>query len=221
MKGEKGGTVKVNNLIPQVLLLLLFAGCATTTERQTTAQSEVLKGAPVVYIHPLSIEPYKNASIGIPSFMVPDNMGDEQAERVAGLFKDVFLGKRTFPQVKQINGSYGDFQQALDAGRRAGTDLVMAGIINYALEGTELGGARVEVAVRLLNVETGNTVWYIGQNMDQPMDYPDTGFFNRALESLSPPPIKKSNGGQVLANMMVQIAVDMADVIAGNRYVKR
>jgi hypothetical protein len=148
-------------------------------------------------------------------------MDKRRAEQVAGLFKDVFLGKRVFPAVKQLSGFYGDSQQAIEAGRKAGTDLVLAGSVNYAMEGTELGGARVEVAIRLLNVETGNTVWYIGQNMDQPMDYPDNSFLNRALSSMSPPPIRRANGGSALANMLSQIAVDMADVISGSRYVRR
>ncbi len=213
--------MSIKNVIILLALVFLLPGCATMTERQSMAQSEVRKGAPVVYVHPMSIKPYKNASIGIPSFIVPDNMGPVQAEQVAGLFRDVFLGKRTFPRVKQIKGAYGDFQQAIEAGKRAGTDLVLAGIVNYALEGTELGGARVEMVIRLLNVESGNTVWSIGQNMDQPMDFPDTGFLQRAVASLSMAPIKRANAGQVLENMIAQIAVDMADVIAGSRYVKR
>lgn len=213
--------MKTNKSITLLALILVFAGCATATQRQSTAQSEVRKGAPVVYLHPMSLAPYKDASVGILSFTVPENMGEAQAERVAGLFKEIFLGKRVFSKIMQIKGGYGDLQQAVDAGRRAGTDLVLAGAVSYALEGTELGGARVEMAVRLLNVETGNTVWYIGQNMDQPMDYPDMGFFHRAAASLSPPTVKRSNGSQVLANMMAQIAVDMADVMGGARYVKR
>jgi hypothetical protein len=57
--------------------------------------------------------------------------------------------------------------------------------------------------------------------MDQPVAYPDMGFFQRAFASLSRPSIKPSNSGQVLENMLAQIAVDMADVIGGARYVKR
>lgn len=211
----------MKNLLIPIALIFLCAGCATSTQRQMTTQAKVLKKPPVVYVRPLSLEPYKNSSVGIPSFMVPDNMDEQQAERVAGLFKEILLGKRTFPKVKQIRGTYGDFQQAVEAGRRSGTDLVLAGIVNYAIEGTELGGARVEVDIRLLNVKTGNTVWYIGQSMDQPMDYPDPGMLRRALDSLSPPQIKRSNGGQVLVNMMAQIAVDMADVLGGSQYVRR
>jgi hypothetical protein len=213
--------MRINHIVILLGLLLIMAGCATTTQKQATSLSGVRKGPPVVYVHPLSLAPYKNASIGIPAFIVPDNMGALKAEQVAGLFRDVFLGKRTFLQVKQINGAYGDFPQAIEAGRRAGTDLVLAGVVNYALEGTEFGGARVEVAIRLLNVATGNTVWSIGQSMDQPVAYPDMGFFQRAFASLSLPPIKPSNSGQVLENMLAQIAVDMADVIGGARYVKR
>ena len=203
------------------LLLLTTSGCATVTEKQSTAQAKIERGVPVVYIHPASLDLYRQSSICIPPFWVPSPMAEEQAGRIAGLFKDVLLGQRTFPTVKLVSQTYGDLEQAIEVGRQAGTDLVLAGTVNYAVEGTELGGARVELAVRIINVGTGNTVWYIGQNMDQPMDYPDNSLLHRATNSLSPPPVRRANGGPALANMLSQIAVDMANVMAGARTVRR
>lgn len=211
----------IKNFFSLCIILLISTGCATVTERTSTSQVKLEKGQPVVYIHPASLDPYRAASLCIPPFLVPDSMSHNQAERIASLFKEVFLGKRTFPKIKQTSTRYGSSQQAVEIGRREESDLVLAGSVNYAIEGTELGGARVEIALRIINTESGNTVWYIGQNMDQPLDYPDNSLFTRTIQSLSPSPIRKANGGPALANMLSQIAVDMADVIGGSLYVRR
>ena len=209
------------NIFVLSLLLIIITGCATVTERESSAQVKIAKGRPVIYVHPASLEPYTQASICIPAFVVPSHMDKNQAGRIAGLFKEVFLGKRTFPKVKQMLEKYGNNQQAIEIGKRAGTDLVLAGTVNYALEGTELGGARVELDIRILNVASGNTVWYISQNMDQPIDYPNNSLLSRTIQSLSPPTIKRANGGPAVANMLSQIAVDMADIMAGSQSVRR
>ena len=142
-------------------------------------------------------------------------------QRIAALYQDALLGKAAFPTVKVLTTPYGNFNEAMAAGRSAATDLVLAGKINYAVEGTELGGSRLDVTVRLLNVNTGQTVWHIGQAMDQPYDYPKTDLLHRLSSSLGPPPIKRPLGAPVLTNMLAQSAVDMTDVLLGSRYVRR
>ena len=152
-----------------LLAAYLMTGCASVTEKSSSIQVEVNKGAPVVYIHPLDSRAYQQASVGVPPFILPANMDERMGAGIAALFKDVLLGKQTFPRVKVINDFYGDFEEAMAVGRKHGTDLILAGRVNYALEGTELGGARLDLSIRLLNVNTGKTVWHIGQAMDQPM----------------------------------------------------
>ncbi|MDH4321422.1 MAG: hypothetical protein OEV73_07990 [Desulfobulbaceae bacterium] len=199
-----------------MLLLLLplvaASGCAKTV--RPTVQP--LKGAPVVYIHPMT-DTYRQAKLGVLPFQVPAGMGEAQAHGVAGLFKDVLLGKRTFPVVKQLTTPTGDSAQAVEFGRANDCDLVLLGSLDYAMSGGDLGGARVGVSVRLLSVKTGNTVWYLSQGMDQPMDYPDTGMVNRFVDALSMPAYRGSNGAPTVANMLARIAVDMAEVFAGAR----
>jgi hypothetical protein len=152
---------------------------------------------------------------------MPGNMTKEQGEGVAMLFKDVLLGKQTFPKVIRIEASYRDIQEALALGRKAKVDLLLAGKINYALEGTQFGGGRVEVSTRLLNVHTGNTVWYIEQSMDQPVAYPKNSTLSRFVAAFNPPEIKPSQVGPVVPNMLAQVARDMSEVMAGARSVSR
>lgn len=203
------------------IVLGWLVGCSTAVERNSTAQVSVDKGMPVVYIHPEDISAYQQASVGVLPFLLPNGLNPEVGVGIGALYKDIFLGKQTFPKVTLIDRSYGSFDEAIVAGREKGMDLVLAGKVNYMLEGTELGGTRVDISVRLLNVTTGATVWYIGQNMDQPMDYPKTDLFNTLLNSTFIQPIRRPAGAPVLTNMFAQSAVDMADVIGGARYVKR
>lgn len=209
----------MRNFVLMLVVLVLGAGCAGR-QPGSTLYVEPRKGSPVVYIHPLQ-NTYQEATLGVLPFRVPENVAAEQGLRVAALFKDVLLGKRAFTVVRQLSQPYGDLDDAAARGKAAGVDLVLAGQVHYAIGGTELGGARVAVAVRLLNVHSGNTVWYIEQAVDQPMDYPDTGFWNRLVESFGIPEVRPSTGAPPVPNMLARIAVDMAEVMAGAGTVSR
>lgn len=204
-----------------LLAVWSLGGCATATERRSSAEVPVQKGAPVVYIHPLEAETYAHASVGVLPFLLPESMDPKMGRRIAALYQDALLGKAAFPTVKVLATPYGDFNEALAVGRSAATDLILAGKINYAVEGTELGGSRLDVTVRLLNVNTGKTVWHIGQAMDQPYDYPKTDLLHRLSTAVGAPPTKRPLGAPVLTNMLAQSAVDMTDVMIGSRYVRR
>jgi len=201
-----------------VLTAFLLAGCAPAQKNWASQPVEVRKNSPVVFIYP-EVNTYQEATVGVLPFQVPGNMTREQGEGVAMLFKDVLLGKQAFPKVLFLEAPYRDIEEALAIGRKAKVDLVLAGKINYVLEGTQFGGGRVEVATRLLNVHTGNTVWYIEQSMDQPVAYPKSSTFSRFVAAFNPPEIKPSQGGSLVANMLAQVAFDLTEVMAGARSV--
>lgn len=210
--------MRKNILVGFIVFFLI--GCAPSQKNWANQPVEVKKNSPVVLIYP-EINTYQKATVGILPFQVPGKMTPEQGEGVAMLFKDVLLGKQAFAKVVGIAEPYRDIREALARGREAKVDLVLAGKVNYALEGTAFGGGRVEVSTRLLNVHTGNTVWYIEQSMDQPMAYPKGSTFDLFLAAFNPPEIKPSQAGPVVPNMLVQIAFDMAEVMAGARSVSR
>jgi len=206
-------------------MLCWLSACAVVDGERSrtgsTIQVRPHKGAPVVYIHPRDHESYRRATVGVLPFRVPANQQPEQGAALGALFRDILLAKEIFPSVRQLPQYYGDFDQAIEYGRRAGVDLVLAGDLHRALDATELGGARAAVSVRLINVHTGNTVWHISQAMDQPVDHHDAGIWNRFKESFSPPVIRPSQGAPPLPNMLAAIAVDMAEVMAGAGAVRR
>jgi len=202
-----------------MVLLILSAGCALKTDR-SSQPVPIRKNSPVVYIHPLD-NIYHEASVGVLPFAVPDNFGKDQGRRIAELFKDILLGKRSFPKVRLIEGGGDNPEAAMERGRHAGVDLVMVGRIHHALEGSEFGGARLEAAIKLLNVRTGNTVWYIEHSLDQPMDFPKVSTLRNFFASFNPPPVRPSHGAPAMPNMLAKAAVDTANIIAGARTVQR
>jgi len=207
----------------EMIILVVCVACAACAPKQSNwanAPVAVKKNSPVVYIYP-EVNSYQEATVGVLPFQMPANMRMEQGAGVAMLFKDVLLGKQAFPRVLRLDEGYDDIPAAIALGRKAKVDLVLAGKVNYALEGSQFGGGRVEVSTRLVNVRTGNTVWYIEQSMDQPMDYPENSTWSRFVSSFNPPETRASQSGPVLANMLVQIAFDMGEVIAGAKSVSR
>ncbi len=202
-----------------ILLLsvsVLCVGCGTRRPDHV----DVRTGAPVVHIYPMGGE-YRQGSALVLPFQVPAEMDPAYGERVGLLFHEVFLSKQTFHTVKTSNKYYGDIEEALSIGRRLGADLVVAGRVNYGMGGGQLGGSRVDVSLRVVNVHTGNTVWYLSQVMDQLMDHPDVSLPMRFLSIFNVPRIKTSAGAASMPNMLAHIAVNMSDVMGGDRLVER
>ncbi|ADH86389.1 hypothetical protein [Desulfurivibrio alkaliphilus] len=204
-----------------LLLVLLLASCGAKQQQPGSIYVPPVKGAPVVYLHPAEPGHYRQATVGVLPFRVPANHEAAQGEALAALFRDVLLAKEVFPRVVTSRRPYGDFEDAIAQGRQAGVDLVLAGRLHRALDATELGGARAEMSIRLINVHSGNTVWHIAQAMDQPVDHHDVGTWNRIRESFSLPPIRPSRGAPPLPNMLAVMAEDMSEVLKGARQVPK
>ncbi len=199
-----------------LLLLSILVGCGTLAPYHV----DIRTGSPVVHIYPMGGEYQQGTALVLP-FLVPAEMDPEYGERVGLLFHEVFLSKQTFQTVKKSYSYYRDMDEALEIGRRHGVDLLVAGRINYAMGGGQMGGSRVDVSLRVVNVHTGNTVWYMSQVMDQLMDHPDVSLPVRFMSIFSVPRIKTSAGAAAVPNMLAHIAVDMSDVMAGQRMVQR
>lgn len=194
-------------------MVFLTISC-TSVKTGRTPEGSIQKDAPVVYIHPVA-NIYQGATVGILPFIMPSNLPRTKGEGVAEIFKDILLGKRAFTRIKRLEGDYHTANDAIEIGRRNKVDLVLAGQVNYALAGTDVGGSMVDISVRLLNVDSKNTIWYVEQTMKEPLRCPKVDFLSRLKGSVSPPPILQPDSSQVVPNMVAKIAMDMADVFAG------
>ncbi|MCB2182839.1 MAG: hypothetical protein KQH63_12470 [Desulfobulbaceae bacterium] len=200
-----------------LLLLSLLVGCAG---HAASDRAEIETGSPVVYIHPMTAD-LGQASVVILPFNVPPGIDIREGEKVGALFQDVLLGKQAFRTVKMVNQHYGTLDEAARLAGEAGADLALAGKIQYLLSGAKLGEARVDVSVRVIDVRSGNTVWYIEQTVDQRLDYPDLSFKKRLADIFSTPALRSSEGAPTVPNMLVHIALDISDVMAGSRAVAK
>jgi hypothetical protein len=194
----------------------MASGCAIKEADHVAVRT----GSPVVHIYPLGGQ-YEQASALVLPFQVPDGTNPSYGQQVGALFHEIFLSKQTFTEVRFDERFYGNIDEAMEMGRQAGVDLVVAGRINYVMSGGQLGGARVDVSLRLLNVKSGNTVWFISQVMDQLMDHPDVSLPNRLFSVFGGPKVRSSAGAATLPNMLAHIAVDMSDVMACSQLVSR
>ena len=210
----KGKEIRMHpRFIPIISMVFLIISC-TSVKTGRTPEGSIRKGAPVVYIHPVA-NIYQGATVGILPFIMPNNFPQTKGEGVAEIFKDILLGKRAFTRIIRLKEDYHTATEAIEIGRRNKVDLVLAGQVNYALTGTDVGGSMVDISVRLLNVDSENTVWYVEQTMEDPLRCPKTDFFSRIKGSVSPPPILQPDSSQLVPNMVAKIAMDMADVFAG------
>lgn len=199
-----------------LLAACVLGGCAIKEADHVAVRT----GSPVVHIYPMGGQ-YDQASALVLPFQVPDGTNPSYGQQVGALFHEVFLSKQTFAEVHFQERFYGTVDEAMEMGRQAGVDLVVAGRINYVMSGGQLGGARVDLSLRVINVKSGNTVWFISQVMDQLLDHPDLSLPNRLLSIFNVPKVRSSTGAATLPNMLAHIAVDMSDVMAGARLVSR
>ncbi len=206
-------------LFSLVFVCLLVSGCSLLSSNHFDPDIPVQSGEPLVLIHPLGDVGWET-QVGVLPFQVPTNVKPGQGIRVAALFKDVMLGKRTFRTVRQLSLPFGNLEEAVSIGKRLGVDYVLAGRVDSILEGSEFGGARVAVSIRLLATDSGDTVWYMEQALEQEMDYPDVGILDRAGAIFYTPPIRQSGGGRAIPNMLAKVAIDMATVMASQRQSK-
>ncbi len=193
-----------------LVLLLLLSACAGKQADQVVVST----GSPVVHIHPVGGE-YRHSSVLILPFRVPSEVDPIYGRRLAAMYHEVLLGKQAFQRILVSDKFYGSYEEAMEMGQEAGVDLVLAGRVNYLLSGTQLGGARADVSLRVVSVKSGNTVWYMSQMMDQLVDHPEWRLPGRLMSIFTVPKIRSSSGPSPLPNMLAHIAVSMGDVMAG------
>lgn len=197
-------------------LLMLLPACASKQADQVAVRT----GAPVVHIHPVGGD-YKQASVLVLPFQLPREVAPYYGQQLAALYQEVLLGKETFQRVLVAESPYGTYDEALTMGQEAEVDLVLAGRVNYLISGSQLGGARADVSIRVINVKSGNTVWYMSQMMDQLMFHPEWSLPARLMRAFTRPRIRTSSPPATLPNMLAHIAVNMGDVMAGQGEVAR
>ncbi|MBU0673797.1 MAG: hypothetical protein KJ950_04060 [Proteobacteria bacterium] len=193
-----------------VILFGLNTGCGVNYPADLVTRDPQ---APVVVIYPIE-DVYSQARVGVLPFHMPASIGTESGAAVGALFRDVLLAAGGFPVVRLLRGDFGDPAEAVTVGKANDVDLVLAGTVHSLFPGTELGGARVELSVRLLNCSTGNTVWYLRQTLEDPWDYPDNGLLSRLTAALVISSPRPPQAGSAVPGLLTRAADDLVGLMA-------
>lgn len=192
------------------VFLLLLTGCV---HLPLLSGDKPVK--PTANIWPLHGD-LRQASVLVMPFQVPAGMAREKGEEAASVFQQELLARQVFKRVKIANRHYGSLAEARATGRGARVDLVLAGRLTRVLVGADLGGSSLAVSLRLVDVASGNTVWFLEHSLEEPPDYPDLSFASRLARIFSTAPVRPASSPR-LSLMLSQIAADVAVIIKGDR----
>jgi len=190
------------------IFLLISAGCVPLLSGTQPAK-------PAAHIWPLHGD-LRQASVLVLPFQVPPGMDQIKGEDAASVFQQELLARQVFRQAKVSDRHYGTLTEAIALGREAGSDLVLAGRLTKALAGADLGGSALAVSLRLVDIASGNTVWFLDHSLEDSPDYPDLSFTGRLRQIFSTAPVRPVDSAR-LPLMLSRIAADMAAMMKGNR----
>ncbi|MFO7761350.1 MAG: hypothetical protein R6V20_07025 [Desulfobia sp.] len=199
------------------LLAVTLTGCSCPLPKNKAQTPSTTSYEPRVYIHPASAD-LSQASIAVLPFQVPANIEKVRGEEVAALFQQTLLRQQAFHKVKLMPDHYGTLKEAMEIGRDEKLDLVLTGKINYLISGSSLGGGRLNLSLRVIDLTSFDTVWYIEQTVDQAMGYPDNSLFHRLGRIFSTPPIPEEDPALTIPVMLTRISRDISRIIKSGHY---
>jgi len=204
------GFVPVFGLMLIIFILCLVQGCAMSHGPKAAGEG-IVKSRPVVFVHPLEPRLYRGARLAVFPFV-----GDSGnlAMPAAAAFRDAFLASGLFKAVYVVDKPVYTRTEAVATAAARGADLAAFARINRAFVDGGVGGSGLGVSLRLIHVKSGDTVWYIRQGVERPVNWPRKDLVARLSRALSPSPVLAPAPGNVLPNMLQIVAFDMARVMA-------
>lgn len=103
---------------------------------------------------------YRGKRAGILLFRHPPHLPDV-SHPLTQVFYQKLLERRPFQEVVFIPQAYGSVNEALELARRRQVDLLILGESPYFLDGGTVGTASLQVDLRVLEVQTGQLLWYL------------------------------------------------------------
>lgn len=204
------------NILLACLLTAVFAGCSPALFGKAGQDPPITSYDPRVYIHPASAD-LSQASIAVLPFQIPSDINTVRGREIAALFQQTLLEQQVFHKVKLAPDRYGTVEEAMEIARREQVDLVLAGEVNQIISGSRLGGGRLNLSLRIIDLNSSDTVWYIEQTVDQDMDYPENSLIDRLSRIFSPPRMPEKKVVPAVPIMLTRISQDISRIIkAGN-----
>jgi hypothetical protein len=140
-------------------ILFVTGGCATIMPVQT--DRPVVCAPLEIFIQaPSSV--FQHAKVAVLPFDAPD-YAPGVGNQVAETFAREFLRRGVFSQAMAIPFYAKSDEEAIGLGRREGFDLVVRSSILYLLDGSGAQPTHLETSIRILDVRSGKTLWYLKQ----------------------------------------------------------
>ncbi len=199
------------------LFLSILTGCSRPSLENSRELPPIASNKPRVYIHPTSTD-LSRATIVVPPFQIPAAITSIRGEEVAALFQQTLLRQQVFHKVKLVPNRYGTVQEAIEFGHEKDADLILTGTINHILAGSNAGGGRLSVSLRVIDLASSNTVWYMEQTVSQAINYPDNSLLGRLSRIFSPQPIPRDTPAPSIPAMLSIVSMDMSRIIKSGRH---
>jgi len=144
------------------------AGCETMWDHEPVLSQPKIKAGPqeaFLKSEDMSLRRYR---LAILPFRVPAQVTDVSYS-ITEVFHRQLLQKRPFLGVVRVSQYYNSLAEAQRLAKAQGAELMLVGEVPYFIDSGNQGRSGVQVDMRVVEVNTGQTVWYLSDNiMAQP-----------------------------------------------------
>jgi hypothetical protein len=143
------------------------AGCATPVYVPSLSDPKIKAGPQEAFIKTDDMR-YRRFRIAILPFRVPAQVMDVSYP-ITEVFHRQLLEKKPFLGVVRVHEYYNSLAQAQKLAKAQGAELMVLGEVPYFIDSGTTGRSGVQVDLRVVEVSSGRTLWYLSDNiMAQP-----------------------------------------------------
>ncbi len=143
------------------------AGCASPVYIPSLSDPKIKAGPQEAFLKTDDMS-YRRFRIAILPFRVPAQVTDVSYS-ITEVFHRQLLQKRPFLAVVRVHEYYNSLAQAQRLAKVQGAELMVMGEVPYFIDSGTMGRSGVQVDLRVVEVNTGRTLWYLSDNiMAQP-----------------------------------------------------
>jgi hypothetical protein len=145
------------------VILTGAAGCASMVYVPGYSDPKVKAGPQETFLKTDNMS-YRRSRIAILPFRVPAQVTDV-GYPITEVFHRQLLQKRPFLGVVRVHEYYNSLAEAQRLAKAQGAELMVLGEVPYFIDSGTTGRSGVQVDLRVVEVNTGRTVWYLSDNI--------------------------------------------------------
>ena len=145
------------------VVLMGAAGCASMITVPGYSDPKIHAGPQETFLKTDNMS-YRRSRIAILPFRVPAQVTDVSYP-ITEVFHRQLLQKRPFQAVVRVHEYYNSLAEAQKLAKAQGAELMVMGEVPYFIDSGTTGKSGVQVDLRVVEVNTGRTVWYLSDNI--------------------------------------------------------